>query len=44
MAGLAARGIVPCMDDVLQQIATIVIAGGATLVFALMAWAGQHHS
>jgi hypothetical protein len=32
------------MDDVLQQIATIVIASGAALVFALMAWAGQHHS
>jgi hypothetical protein len=44
MAGLVTGGIVPVMDDVLQQIATIVIAGGAAVVFALMAWAGQHHS
>lgn len=44
MAGLAARAIVPRMDDVLQQIATIVIVAGAALLFALMAWAGQHHS
>jgi hypothetical protein len=32
------------MDDVLQHIAAIAIAGGAALVFALMAWAGQHQS
>ena len=44
MADLAAPGIVACMDDVFQQIATIVIAAGAAVVFALMAWAGQHHS
>jgi hypothetical protein len=31
------------MDD-LQQIAAVVIACGAALVFALMAWAGQHQS
>jgi hypothetical protein len=26
----------------LQNIAAIVIAGGAGLIFALMAWAGHH--
>jgi hypothetical protein len=31
------------MDD-LGQLATILIALGAALVFALMAWAGQHQS
>jgi hypothetical protein len=31
------------MDD-LQQIAAVVIACGAALIFALMAWAGQHQS
>jgi pantothenate kinase type III len=31
------------MDD-LGQIAAIVIACGTALVFALMAWAGQHQS
>jgi hypothetical protein len=31
------------MDD-LEQIAAIVVACGAALVFALMAWAGQHQS
>jgi hypothetical protein len=31
------------MDDV-GQIAAIVIALGAALVYALMAWAGQHQS
>jgi hypothetical protein len=31
------------MDD-LGQIAAIVIALGTALVFALMAWAGQHQS
>jgi hypothetical protein len=30
--------------DVLQQIAAVAVAGGAVLVFALMAWAGQHQS
>ena len=32
------------MEDALQHIAAVVIAAGAALVFALMAWAGQHHS
>ncbi len=31
------------MDDV-QQIAAIVVAFAALLVFALMIWAGQHQS
>jgi hypothetical protein len=31
------------MED-LAQIATIVIALGAAVLFALMAWAGQHQS
>jgi hypothetical protein len=31
------------MED-LGQIAAVVIACGTALVFALMAWAGQHHS
>ncbi len=31
------------MDD-LQSIAAVLIAGGAGLVFALMAWAGSHQS
>jgi hypothetical protein len=31
------------MDD-LAHIAAVVIAGGTALVFALMAWAGQHQS
>lgn len=44
MAGLARRAIVVSMDDALQQIATIVIVGGAAVIFALMAWAGQHQS
>jgi hypothetical protein len=30
--------------DALQPIAAVVIAAGAAAVFALMAWAGQHHS
>jgi hypothetical protein len=30
--------------DALTDIAGIVIACGAALVFALMAWAGQHQS
>ena len=30
--------------DVIETIAGIAIAGGATLLFALMAWAGQHQS
>jgi hypothetical protein len=31
------------MDD-LVHIAAVVVAGGTALVFALMAWAGQHQS
>jgi hypothetical protein len=31
------------MDDI-GQVAAIAIALGAALVFALMAWAGQHQS
>jgi hypothetical protein len=31
------------MDD-FQQIAAVAIAFGAALLFALMAWAGQHQS
>jgi hypothetical protein len=31
------------MDD-LGQIVAVVIAAGAALVFAAMAWAGQHQS
>jgi hypothetical protein len=31
------------MDD-LQHIVAIALACGAALVFALMAWAGQHQS
>jgi hypothetical protein len=30
--------------DALQDIAGILIASGAAVVFALMAWAGQHQS
>jgi len=30
--------------DALQDIAGIVIACGAAVIFALMAWAGQHQS
>jgi hypothetical protein len=30
--------------DELQQIAGVLIACGAAVVFALMAWAGQHQS
>jgi hypothetical protein len=32
------------MDVDLQQLAAVVIALFAALVFALMAWAGQHQS
>jgi hypothetical protein len=31
------------MED-LQQIAAIAVACGAGLFFAMMAWAGHHHS
>jgi hypothetical protein len=30
--------------DALQDIAGIVVACGAAVIFALMAWAGQHQS
>jgi hypothetical protein len=30
--------------DVLEHIAAIAIASGAAVLFALMAWAGQHQS
>jgi hypothetical protein len=30
--------------DVLQHIAAIAIGSGAAVLFALMAWAGQHQS
>jgi hypothetical protein len=43
MADYAVRGTLPDMDD-LQHIAAIAITCGAALVFALMAWAGQHQS
>jgi hypothetical protein len=43
MAGWGNRATLVRMDD-LQQIAAVVIACGAALVFALMAWAGQHQS
>ena len=44
MAGWALHATLLHMDDVLQHIAAIVIACGAAVVFALMAWAGQHLS
>jgi hypothetical protein len=37
------RATLDHVDD-LQHIAAIAIACGAALLFALMAWAGQHHS
>jgi hypothetical protein len=30
--------------DVLQTIAAVAIGSGAAILFALMAWAGQHQS
>jgi hypothetical protein len=30
--------------DAFTDIAAVVVGGGAALFFALMAWAGQHHS
>jgi hypothetical protein len=30
--------------EALGDIATVLIAGGAAALFALMAWAGQHQS
>ena len=43
MAALVVHATHSRMDD-LQQIAAVVIACGAALIFALMAWAGQHQS
>jgi hypothetical protein len=43
IAGCARPATLEVMDD-LQNIAAIAIAFGAALVFALMAWAGQHRS
>ncbi len=43
MAAYAAGATLDRMED-LGQIAAIVIACGAALVFAAMAWAGQHQS
>jgi hypothetical protein len=30
--------------EIVEHIAAVAIATGAALLFALMAWAGQHHS
>jgi hypothetical protein len=30
--------------DILQHIAAVAIGSGAAVLFALMAWAGQHQS
>jgi hypothetical protein len=43
MVAWVLRATLGHMDD-LGQIAAIVIACGTALVFALMAWAGQHQS
>jgi hypothetical protein len=43
MAAYVTRARLGDMDD-LGQIVAVVIAGGAALVFAAMAWAGQHQS
>jgi hypothetical protein len=43
IADCAAPATFADMDD-LQHIAGIAIVCGAALFFALMAWAGQHHS
>jgi hypothetical protein len=43
MAPFAAPATLGRMDD-LVQIAAVVVACGTALVFAAMAWAGQHHS
>ena len=39
----ALRATLTRMED-LGQIAAVVVACGTALVFALMAWAGQHQS
>jgi hypothetical protein len=43
IADWANRATLAGMDE-LQQIAAVVIAFGAAVLFALMAWAGQHQS
>jgi hypothetical protein len=43
MAPLVLRATLGHMED-LAHIAAVVIAWGTALVFALMAWAGQHQS
>ena len=43
MAAYEMRATLDRMED-LGQIAAVVVACGTALVFALMAWAGQHHS
>ena len=43
MAAWGRRGTLGRMEE-LGQIAAVVIAAGTALVFALMAWAGQHQS
>jgi len=30
--------------EILQDIAAVMLAGGAAVIFAMMAWAGQHQS
>ena len=42
MPGWVGRATLSRME--LEQIAAVMIAGGAALLFALMAWAGQHQS
>jgi hypothetical protein len=43
MAAWGGRARLGCMED-LQHVAAVLIACGAAAIFALMAWAGQHHS
>ncbi len=43
MAAYAFRATLGRMED-LGQIAAVVVAAGTAIVFALMAWAGQHQS
>jgi hypothetical protein len=43
MVAYVFRATLRCMED-LGQIAAVVVASGTALVFALMAWAGQHQS
>ena len=43
MAACVLRATLGRMED-LGQIAAVVVACGTALLFALMAWAGQHQS